>query len=111
MLAKPLKHVYTVQNCSSTSINIYILSSSKPLASDVLNVRNGRVQTQCDATTVNTIFHGTPVNVRGYVCNFSFTETEGDNLQNYSVTVSNECCSNTFNFSIRSASKYMSSKV
>ncbi|XP_071179627.1 protein turtle homolog B-like [Mytilus edulis] len=111
VLVKPLKQVYIGHNISTPSVALYLLSSSE-LSASTLNEGGGRVQTpKCAATAVNTQFHGVPVNVSGYICNVSLTETKKTNFQNYSVTVSNECCNNTFHFSIRSAREPVQPKV
>lgn len=106
MLAKPHNQVYIGHNSSTTTVALYLLSSSELLSANWSDEGNNFVQTtQCATSTVNTNFHGTLVDVSGYVCNLSIIETEKRIFQNYSVTVSNDCCSNTFKFSIKSASK------
>lgn len=105
MLIKPHKPIYIVQNISTTSVSLYLLSSSEISAAHV--DRNGNIKkAHCAAATVNTIFHETHVNVSGYVCNLLITKTEGEDFKNFSVRVSNNCCFKVFKISIMSASKY-----
>lgn len=111
MLATPLKQVYIGHTMTTTNVSLYLLSSSKLSASSLDKGNNSVQTTSCSDTIVNSNFHGTPMNVSGYVCNFSITNSKEATFQNYSATVSNECCSNIFYFSIWSASKYIIVKI
>lgn len=112
VLTKPKNHIFIGNYNETSTINIIVLSSSPVLEANWLNNKTNQIKTKaCVPCVTQADFFETTVNISAYKCEYEIETTKEEDLQNYSVKISNECGESTFITSLLSASKHISNLI
>lgn len=107
VMTKPEKHIYTGNFNETSSINIFVLSSSSILAADWFNeIDNHLGSKTCFSCTTETDFFGKVVSVTAYKCELLIHKTKEKDFQNYTVQISSQFDKSSFHVSLMAAGKY-----
>ncbi|VDI23455.1 Hypothetical predicted protein, partial [Mytilus galloprovincialis] len=104
VMTKPEKHIYTGNFNETSSINIFVLSSSSILAADWFNESDNHLGSKtCFSCTTETDFFGKVVSVTAYKCELLIHNTKEKDFQNYTVQISSEFDKSSFHVSLMAA--------
>ncbi|CAC5422056.1 unnamed protein product [Mytilus coruscus] len=91
VLAKPQRSLYLGNFNGTSSISLFVLSSSNELKATWKNENGSTLEIDSCSSTVNqTLFNGKLLNVAGYQCVYQIQNTQEKDFQNYTVDLRNK---------------------
>ncbi|VDI07333.1 Hypothetical predicted protein [Mytilus galloprovincialis] len=90
VLPKPRKYSYTGHLNSSSSLDIFVLSSSNVTKASWFNEREYILDSTCPLSYAKTDHFGKHLNISAYNCKYDISVTKLKDFQNYTVEISNE---------------------
>ncbi|XP_052063840.1 hemicentin-1-like [Mytilus californianus] len=110
VLVNPGKHIFIGNFDDTSSVTVFVLSSSNVLKADWFDERQMLLNTStCSPSVTKTDFFGNLFKVPSYKCVYWIQTTKKEDFQNYTVNIENQFGEIAFNFSLVSANEMSSS--
>lgn len=107
-----MKYSYTGHLNETSSVELFVLSSSVVSNASWFNKRNQVVDTkECPLSDTKTEYFGNLLNVSAYKCKYEIPETKLKDFQNYTVKITNEFGNNTFTIVLIPGRKLITSEI